>query len=708
MQVIRLSSASSFCLFALFCLCLAQSLLAFDYQVKLSPEGVRERVQQERTDRRADSVRLNDLGEYEGRRGNLNEAFALFEKAAVRDPSYHRSFSNLGLMFAYAREWKRSSDLLQRSILLNASDSQAWNNLANVFKQTNNPEDEVSNSLLVRMYKLALRLDPDSVDSLSNIAGAYNRLMMSEHALHFSLRCLRLDSSVEEIQAIALVAAAHCVYWGTEISSIDPSTVVEREIVKLQQDNTAEAGMSAGFAVMYCDLDGALIRTLAESEEIRNAALAKAPLFSYEQVQWKAGQSRLQLAYLGRDFNSHPMAMMMQGLFRRHNRKHFSIFCFSSQLSDGSEVRSKIESSCDEFVDISTMSDSDAAAAINSRHPHVLITLYGFIQGHRNGITANRPAPLVVHHRWCSTTGAPWVNHFVADRISVPPEFVSWWTEALLLLPDTYLPNDHAASYPLPSSAQRWGSIPFSDIVGDVEDMDESSATVAFRKWLHSHSAVSSGLLLSSINNTPKITPTVWAAWMQGLNAQPGANMLVVADSIKLARLRSAAITHAVSPLRIVSASSIEKLAHIFRNAVSHLFLDTWLLSAHSTAVDALWAGLPVIIAGWNARMGARVAASVAVAANCSFLIARTPDDYKAIAHALLHSASGKEFDRSNLPPRLTLWRKMVWDSRSSVLFDAARFSDNLDRGYRLAWEVAQSRGHSELKRPHIVVAREG
>ena len=700
-----LSSAAASCLLALLCFCLAHSLQAFDYQVKLSPQGAQERAQQERTIRRVDAVRLNDLGEDEGRSGNLNEAFALFEKAAARDPSYYRSFSNLGLLFAFARDWKRSSNLLERSILLNASDSQAWNNLANVFKQTNDPENQASNRLLVRMYTLALRLDLHSVDSLSNIAGAYNRLMMNEHALHFSLRCLKLDSGVEEVQAIALVAAAHCVYWGTEILSVDANTVVQREIAKLQQDNTAEAGMSAGFAVMYCDLDGALVRRLAESEESRNAALARAPLFSIKQAQWAAGQSRLQLAYLGRDFNSHPMAMMMQGLFRRHNRNYFSIFCFSSQLSDGSEVRSKIESSCDEFVDISTMSDGDAAAAINSHNPHVLVTLYGFIQGHRNSVTALRPAPLLMHHRWCSTTGAPWVNHFVTDRIAVPPEFASWWTEALLLLPDTYLPNDHASSYPLPPNVQQWGSAAFADIVRDVDDMEESSATVAFRKWLHSHSAVGSGLLLSSINNTPKITPAVWATWMQALNAQRGANMLVVADSIKLARLRAAAISHGVSPLRIVSASSIEKLAHIYRNAVSHLFLDTWLLSAHSTAVDALWAGLPVIIAGWNARMGARVAASVAVAANCSFLIARTPDDYKAIVQALLHSAFAKEFHRSSLPPGLTSWRKMVWDSRSSVLFDAARFSEKLDRGYRLAWDVAVAKGHAELKRPHIIVS---
>jgi predicted O-linked N-acetylglucosamine transferase (SPINDLY family) len=180
--------------------------------------------------------------------------------------------------------------------------------------------------------------------------------------------------------------------------------------------------------------------------------------------------------------------------------------------------------------------------------------------------------------------------------------------------------------------------------------------------------------------------------------------MLVVADTTKLARLQSSAIAHGVSPSRIVSATSVEKLAHIFRNAASHLFLDTWLLSAHSTAVDALWAGLPVVIAGWNARMGARVAASVAVAANCSFLIARSPDDYKAIVHALLDSASDNEFDRSNLPSKLKLWRTLVWKSRGSALFDAARFAENVDRGYRLAWEVAVARGHSEYRRPHVIV----
>ena len=693
------SSAFAFVLLVL--LCLQTRPAALGSEIKGTSSGNERRLHQRR---REDAVRLNDLGELEGLNGKLNEAFSLFEQAAARDPSYYRSHANMGLLFAFSRDWVRSAALLEKSINLNATDAPAWNNLANVLKQMNDPDDEHSNRALVRMYTLALRLERRSVDTLSNIAGAYNRLMMSERALHFALRCLRLDSSVEEVLAIVVIAAAHCVYWGPEVSSVDPNVVVRREIAKLQRDNTAEAGMSAGFAVMYCDIDGGLIRTLAETEEGRNAALAKTPLMYFGGGASNTGQRRLKLDYLGRDFNAHPMAMMMQGLFRRHSRDHFTILCFSSQASDGSPVRRKIESSCDAFVDVSGMSDSDAAAAINSRHPHTLITLYGFIQGHRNGITARRPAPLIVHHRWCSTTGASWVNHFVTDRVSVPPEFSAWWSEALLLLPDTYLPNDHAAAYPLPPSAQHWGTAPFADVLRDVLDEEESSAAVAFRQWLHSHSAVGSGLLLSSINSTPKITPAVWATWMQIIAARNGANMLVVADSVKLARLQSAASAHGVSPSRIVSASSIEKLAHIFRNAVSHLFLDTWLLSAHSTAVDALWAGLPVIIAGWNARMGARVAASVAVAANCSFLIARSPDDYKAIAHALLDSASASEFDRTTLPPKLKLWRKLVWGSRNSKLFDASRFADKIDAGYRLAWDVALSRGHSEMRRPHIIV----
>jgi hypothetical protein len=74
---------------------------------------------------------------------------------------------------------------------------------------------------------------------------------------------------------------------------------------------------------------------------------------------------------------------------------------------------------------------------------------------------------------------------------------------------------------------------------------------------------------------------------------------------------------------------------------------------------------------------GREMAASIAVAANCSFLIARTPEDFKAIVHALLNSSSGNQFDRTKLLRQLKLWRKMVWDSRNSALFDVGRFADN-------------------------------
>jgi len=184
------------------------------------------------------------------------------------------------------------------------------------------------------------------------------------------------------------------------------------------------------------------------------------------------------------------------------------------------------------------------------------------------------------------------------------------------------------------------------------------------------------GFVFCCFNNTYKITPDLFAVWMRLLAQRPGSVLWMLEDNaVAVANLRAAAVAQGIDPARLVFSQRAAPAQHLARHAQADLFLDTLYCNAHTTASDALWAGLPVLSCPGE-TFAARVAASLLMACGLPELVTDSLAAYEARALAL----SGGSPELAQLRERLRATRMTV------PLFDTARFTRHIERAYELAW----------------------
>ncbi len=182
-----------------------------------------------------------------------------------------------------------------------------------------------------------------------------------------------------------------------------------------------------------------------------------------------------------------------------------------------------------------------------------------------------------------------------------------------------------------------------------------------------------SGLVLCAFTNTYKITAEVFAIWMRFLQAAPGSVLwLRAAAPEAMANLRREAETRGIDPRRLVFAPHVASMAeHLGRHTLADLYLDTSPYNAHSTATDALWAGVPVLTCAGRA-FAARVAASALTAAGLPELITGDLAGYERMGLELVHN-----------PERLTELQSRLESQRDSApLFDTTRLCRHIEAAY--------------------------
>jgi predicted O-linked N-acetylglucosamine transferase (SPINDLY family) len=173
------------------------------------------------------------------------------------------------------------------------------------------------------------------------------------------------------------------------------------------------------------------------------------------------------------------------------------------------------------------------------------------------------------------------------------------------------------------------------------------------------------GFVFCAFNNNNKITPAMFATWMQLLLAIPGSVLwLRAARPLADEHLREAAQRQGVDPARLRFAARVDSMAdHLARYRQADLFIDAFPYTAHSTAHDALWAGLPVLTCRGRA-LASRVAASLLKAVGLPELITDSLGEYFARAQHL-----------ANNPADLTALRARLEPQRvTSPLFDVQRY----------------------------------
>ena len=362
---------------------------------------------------------------------------------------------------------------------------------------------------------------------------------------------------------------------------------------------------------------------------------------------------RMRIGYLSSDFRDHPTGRLMVGLFEAHDRRKVEVFGYSYGRASESPLRRRIATAFDHWRDLGSMSDPQIAEAIRADRIDVLIDRKGHTRGGRLAALAERPASVQLHYMsFPGTLGYDAIDGLIADEIVVPPADDRFYHERVFRLPRCYFVTDGARD--LPDHALR-----------------------------ADHGLPDDAIVLSSLNQTYKITREVFLIWIEALRAEPRAVLWLYAEHPRVqANLREQAARHGVAADRLVFAASVPQDAHIARLRCADLSLDTLPYGSHTTGVDALWAGVPMLTCR-GATFAGRVGESLLVAAGLPDLVTADLDGYRGRLHELVADPGRlREYAMHLDQGRRTL---PLWDTPAF----AADFERLLERAYD---EVTSSR----------------
>jgi protein O-GlcNAc transferase len=356
---------------------------------------------------------------------------------------------------------------------------------------------------------------------------------------------------------------------------------------------------------------------------------------------------KLRVAYLSSDFRVHATSVLMAGLFEHHDRSRYETIAISWGRDDGSDLRRRVVAGFDRFIDVRAQSADQAARVIREQAVDVAVDLNGYIRSHRD-ILARRPAPIQVNYLgYPGTMGAKWIDYILIDPFVIAPEAETQFTEAPVYLPHSYQANDDKRAEPGPVPPRGSLGLP------------------------------AAGFVFASFNSTHKITPDMFAIWLRLLQAAPGSVLWLLRQNDPSERnLRRTAANGGVDPDRLIFAPTMPYHDHISRLQCADLVLDTLPYNGHTTASDALWAGVPVLTCPGRS-FPARVAGSLLHAVELPQLVAPTLEDYEAKALAIA----------SDPQAHATLRAELQRKRRTAPLFDTARFTRHLEAAYESMWQ---------------------
>lgn len=572
-------------------------------------------------------------------------ALGSYDRAIDINPGYAVAHGNRGGLLTELKLWSAARASLERAITLDPELAEAHASLALLMAAVGYPDASLMS------FDRAIALKPDLGHAYLNRANLLVQMKRFLPAIESFERGIALKADARFVPGMQRYAKMNLCDWS------DLSADVQR----------LASGIEAGEMMspplpMLALVESAPLHCKTAQIWVRELYPARAVL---PQIPRRMRPGKIRIGYFSGDFYQHPVAVLMAELFEIHDRSRFEVYAFSYCPDSQDNMRKRLKSAFDRFIDVHGKSDQDIALLAREIGIDIAVDLGGHSGSSRTGIFALRAAPLQVHYLgYPGTMGAPYMDYVIADSTIIPPADRKHYSEKIL-----YLPSFQA---------------------------NDSKRQIADRIFSREELALPpTGFVFCCFNANYKITPTTFSGWMRILAKVPRSVLYLYAENeAVLTNLRKEAQSGGVDAGRLIFADKLltDKLPHpeyLARYRVADLFLDTLPYNAGATASDALRAGVPVLTCLGEAFAG-RMAASLLTAIDLPELITRTQQQYEELAVALATD-----------PQRLAAVKHKLAANRSTtLLFDTQRFAEHLETGYAKILE----RYHAGLPPEHTQV----
>jgi len=590
------------------------------------------------------------------------EALGSLDRSLALDPAQAEAHRKRAVALFSLKRYEEAVSSLDRALRLQPNDAVALNQRGAVLLGLQRTREALSDC------DRAVQLKPGYAEALANRGTSWYRLRYLEQALIDYDQALASNPRLLE----ALYCRANVLQ---DLLRFEEAACAFDRLVEAKPDYPYAIGYAFHMHLFCCDWGNYATRRQAVVEAVSAAARADIP-FQFlavstspaQQLQCartfiadrypavtgklpspaRARHDRIRLAYLSADYGEHATANLIAGLFEAHDRERFEVSAMAFGFQPQTPMRSRLERSFERFVDVRNQNDLAVAKILQELEIDIAVDLKGITGEARPGVLAYHAAPIQVGYLgYPGTMGAPYIDYLIADECVIPPEDREHYAESVVYLPECYQVNDARRVIASGTPGRAEVGLPADRFV------------------------------FCCFNSCYKITPEIFDIWMRLLTRVSGSVLwLLEANPTAKRNLEREAAERGVDPRRLVFAPVKPHAEYLAQHRLADLFLDTLPINAHTTASDALWAGLPVLTCRGSAFAG-RVAASLLRTVGLPEMITENLAEYAALALEL-----------ATQPERLAGIRARLERNRlTSPLFDTGRFCRHIEAAYLEMWQ---------------------
>lgn len=604
---------------------------------------------------------FNNRGFVLGELERYDEALECHSKAIELAPDFAEAWNGRGIALYGLKRFEEALASYEKAITLNPDYVEVFNNCGNALRELKRFNEALANC------EKAIALWPDYAAAVGNRGIIFYELRRYDEALACFEQAIALKSNDTELYNNRGNVLIKLGRFREAIADFDRAQA-------LRPDQPFLAGLRFHAKMRICDWDSfdgdcaflaseiesgicsaepfillstpaapALHRKCAELY-VADKCPASPPFWMGERYS----HEKIRLAYVSADLREHAVATLAAGLFECHDKSRFETIALSLGPDTHDRMRERLLGSFNRFFDVQSKSDQDIARLMRDLEIDIAVDLNGFTGEARSGIFAFRAAPIQISYiGYAGTLGGRYWDYIIADRFVIPEEFENHYAEKVVYLPGSFMANDDSR---------------------EIADCTPSRADAGLPER---------GFVFCCFNNNYKITPDVFNVWMRLLREVPDSVLWLSAGSGAMENLCLAAIKRGIASDRLIFAPRTQSNEdHLARLRLADLFLDTFYYNAHSTACDALWAGLPVLTCPGQ-TFASRVAGSLLSAIGLPELIASSPAEYEELALKLAYNPAWLA----------SVKQKLAQHRHTYPLFDTKRFTRHIEAAYQTMQE---------------------
>ena len=556
-------------------------------------------------------------------------ALESYDQAIKIRPDYAEAHYNRGIVLVSLKRFDEALASYDQAIKIRPDYAEVYLDGATLLSRLHRFNDALAS------YDQAIRYDPDCAMAQFYRASLFSESRNYVEAIEGFLSAQKINPNIPFLLGSLLDARMQICDW------LNFSEIINQ----IKIGSTKSEPMTLPFAFQSQEDDLEMLKKVSEIFFRQSFSEYNQPSLKLENYQ----HGKIRLAYVSGDYRNHPVMSFMETLFEKHDKNKFELIALSLGPKIDDDCRRRVEKSFSYFFDVRDMTDQEILKIAHDLEVDIAIDLTGYTHNARTSIFASRLAPVQINYLgFTSTTATDAMDYIIADQTVIPEEFQPYFTEKVIYMPGSY-----------------W----VTDLNQDIPSKEFSRAEMGLPE---------DAFIFCCFNTLYKITPDIFSGWMRILSQVENSYLWIATENeVAIANLKAEAEKRGVSSSRLIFAPRMEKKSdHLARIKLADLFLDTFPFNAHTTASDALRAGLPLLTLSGKS-FASRVSASLLNELRLKELVTDSFENYENKAVSLAQNPRGLKDIRSTLSESLG----------TATIFNTDLYIKNLESAYNQVYE---------------------